>query len=223
MKQHQINKNLLSIAIPTLAVALLGLTVAPVFATSAVSFPPWNTMKEQPSFDSGACTFSSQSCANARSSGVNSLIARSSTFVSGDALATNNEDKTIPSLGSTPQLTTSASTVKGKATISANGFITVAFLQQATYTFGGDLWKKSGSSWTYASGCYRTIGGNGAITVSSEVRICTYTNSGTNTFALGAGHEAQAPAYLIGPTNVVDLWSGSYYASTTKLEVCDNC
>lgn len=220
MTLKQQKNNLLSKGVPIITLAIMGIVVTPAFA--AVSFPPWSTMQEIPSYDAAQCTSSSKKCANAQSSAQNDLIAKSEQFVWNYAYARNNFQKSPNVLGSTPELTTSASSVKYKGDFSWNGYHTAASPQYVMLEFGVDIYKKNGANWDRVTGCYDYRSSSGAQS-SSQQNVCTITNSGSNTYRVGGELRAVAPAYLIGPENVADYWTGSYHADTTRLEVCTGC
>ncbi|WP_179365159.1 hypothetical protein [Nitrosarchaeum sp. AC2] len=213
------NAKLLSM-LTMLGVMSIGIT--PAFAASSVSTGPWSTLQEIPSYTSSACTFSDDACADATTTGDNSLVSRGDNFVWNVSTARNNMSKSPNTQGSLPELTTSATPVKYKFDIDYDGDHTVAAGHLGWYEYGADIMKKSGSDWVKVTGCYFTVSGDGAKS-GTPSKTCQITNSGTNTYQMGTDHETVAPAYLFGSTDVIDYYSGSYHANTDRLEICTSC
>lgn len=218
-KQKTTNKALYSLF--TMVVVVAGLSFAPAFAASSVSTGPWNIQQEIPSYDAAACTGSSKACANARSTGVNSLISRGDNFAYENAIARNNMQKSPNLQGSLPQLTTT-SPIKYKANFVYSGSHTIATGHLGYYQYGADLMEQSGSNWVKSAGCYQQVTGNG-LKSGSPQNVCSFSFTGTKTFQIGTQHDTLAYPYLFGSTDVIDYWTGSYHADTTRLELCTGC
>ena len=198
----------------------IGMTTA--FAVSSSSTGPWYTLQEIPSRSSGACSFVDYKCADATSSGENSLVSRGDNFAWNVATARNNMQKDPHDQGSNPELTTSASTIKYKIKVQYKGTHDIAIGHIGWYQYGGDLMKQSGSNWAKYGGCYSAVYGDGT-KQGTTTKTCSRPNSGTNTFQIGAQHQTTAPAYILGSDDVLNYYSGSNHASTERLELCTNC
>lgn len=60
--------------------------------------------------------------------------------------------------------------------------------------------------------------------VSVDTTVTDYeSNSGTNTYRLGGEHEASAENNFVTGNTDVDFYTGSYYAATNSLQICDTC
>lgn len=200
----------------------MSIGITSVFAASSVSTGPWSTLQEIPSFTSSACNFSDDACADATTSGENSLVSRGDNFVWNIATARNNMVKNPNSQGSPPELTTSATPVKYKFDVDYDGDHTVAAGHLGWYEYGADIMRQSGNDWVKVTGCYFTEDGDGAKS-GTPSKTCNITNSGTNTYQMGVEHETVAPAYLFGSSDVIDYYSGNHHANTDRLEICTSC
>ena len=106
------NKKLLPSIVFVTSVLMAGATLSPAFATSSLDFGPWSKTYESPSFHSSSCTGTSNACADAATTGVDKVIARANGFyASNSAIVANNEDFSSLTVGSSPTLTTSVSSV----------------------------------------------------------------------------------------------------------------
>lgn len=207
---------------------LSGLAITPAFAASSTGYPNWSLYQTQRDYDSGSCDSSSNSCAYADNSGINYLFAKSYYSLGADthnAYTRNQETVSPDSTASPPQLTTSAGTVSFAVDISSSGYITDAGSggqQIAFYSYGGDVWQLSGGTYTLVKSFALTQSSPGPVSVSSTV-TGYYSNSGTNTYRLGGSHLVSAQNNFVTGNTDVDFYTGSYYADTTRLQICDTC
>ena len=220
-KYAMIDKDTISI-LGTIAPGLEFIGLVPAFADSSVSTGPWSILQEIPSYTDSDCNFSDDKCADATTSGENSLVSRGDNFVWNVAISRNNIQKSPNDQGSTPELTTSTSTVKYKYTVSYRGTHDIAAGHTGWYSYGTDLMKKSGNIWVKQGGCYFDEFGDGDKS-GSPSHTCSLRNFGSNTYQMGIQHSTTAPAYLFGSDDVLDYYSGSNHASTERLEICTGC
>jgi hypothetical protein len=219
-KEQEMNKNNFTKTI----FAIIGLTIMssitmPAFATLSTSSPPWNTVEESPSYSSGSCTGSSHACAYAPTSAADKIISQDTNLDFGyTATARNNQNFGSNSVGISPSVTTSASSIEGSVYVNANAVFTKpAGGYTAYYQYGGDLWKLSGGTWQNTNGfAYQftsSFSGNAVVHQ-------TYSNSGSNSYRLGA-EQVTYISNCCAQTVKVDAWNNSPYATVTQLKLCD--
>ena len=137
-----------------IGVSAIGATTA--FAAGSSSTQPRYTLREIPSYPSGSCAFTDRKCADAAADGKNSPVSRGDNVYWSYATARNNTEEPQPQ-GSTPELATSASTIKYK--VRYRGTQDAAAGHLAYYQYGADLMRESGSGWIKHGGCYPAVHG----------------------------------------------------------------
>ena len=197
-----------------IGVSAIGATTA--FAAGSSSTQPRYTLQETPSYPSGSCAFTDRECAAA--DGKNSPVSRGDNVCRSYATARNNTEEPQPQ-GSTPELATSASTIKYK--VRYRGTQDAAAGHLAYYQYGTDLMRESGSGWIKHGGCYPAVHGDGT-NQGTATKTCSGINSGTNTCRMRAQRRTAAAAYLFGNDGVPDHHSDSSHATTPKLGMCAN-
>lgn len=221
MKYIKSKEKLLSYTI--FGIALLSMSaIVPAYAASSISFGPWTTKWESPSFAAGTCTGASNACASAASVGTNKVIARSTfgLFDGHDAYADNNQEFSGFTVGSSPQLTSSSATVFFSGSVTYNGQHTVASGATNYYQPRLDMWKLSGGSWNPIGGCLGSqISGSGSH-ISSTTVNCSQSNSGSNSYRMGIEHHVGAWNPGAG-TTIVDYWNSPRKAQTDSMSIFD--
>ncbi|MBI5146453.1 MAG: hypothetical protein HZA84_04460 [Thaumarchaeota archaeon] len=227
LKQLQTRNKLLSYAIPTLLMTVPGLIISPAFATSSVAIPYWSIIQDvQDTAD--PCSGASNSCADANANGINYLIARSYWGFGIDthtATVRNNGSVSPDSIASSPQLTSSASTVKFKSDIVANGYIEYAGGQDQSIIYidyGVDVWKNSGGTYTKIKTVKNLYATEGPVNINTRLTY-SHPNSGSNTYRTNGIIGVAAQNNLITGTSYIDFWNGAYHADINRLEICDGC
>lgn len=202
-------------ALALISVMLLGFSMPHAFANSdtAYSFSP---NAENPSYSNSQCDGSSPACAYSPSTGEDQIIATSSSSTVESATAYNNEDST--SVGSSPSLQSSASTIDYNAYIEYNGVDTESSPGYASMVTEVDMYDQNGMFGYCDSSPIET---NGDVS-GSYYEDCSAVNSGTNTFYEGVFNNAQAQ----GGNNVdeADYWGGTNagYVETYSMTICDD-
>ena len=87
-----IDKDTISL-LGTIAPGLAFIGLVPAFADSSMSTGPWSVLQEIPSYTNSDCNFSDDKCADATTSGENSLVSRGDNFVWNVAISRNNIQK----------------------------------------------------------------------------------------------------------------------------------
>ncbi|MFZ1077522.1 MAG: hypothetical protein WAN47_08880 [Nitrosotalea sp.] len=197
---------------------LLGVSVIPAFATSDTSSGPWTLTEEVPSYSNGQCTGSSAACAYAPSSGIDQLVAISTSSTVSEATAYNNYDGT--SVGSSPSISSSASTIDYNANISYYGQDTISSSGYVAMTTEVDMYDQNG----FVGYCDSSPVNTSGSVSGSYYTDCSLVNSGSNTFYEGVFNDAQAQGGGNPSTSEAYYWGGtsSGYAETNSMTICDD-
>lgn len=198
-----------------IAAIFLGTSTLPAYATLVRDFGPWSLTYSTPS----GCN-NTQTCASASTSGKNEIIAYA-TFQTDDEVANAVNNDNNVNVGSSPSLTTSASSVYFEIGATYAGDMLPATNGQTAYWITNTIFQ-NGSNY-YAQCSLPTVTGSGVMSDTVAVS-CYESNSGSNTYYEAPYHGVEAfnLQNSIG-TSKVDFWNSPYNAQTNYLEICDSC
>ncbi|CUR51914.1 exported protein of unknown function [Nitrosotalea devaniterrae] len=203
------------VAIVAIASVILGQSTLPAYATMIRDFGPWSLTYSTPS----GCN-NTQTCASAATSGVNKIIAYA-TFETDDEVANAVNNDNNVNVGSSPSLTTSASSVYFEVGATYSGDFLPATNGETAYWITNTIFENGSNPVNQCS--LPTVTGSGVVSDTVAVS-CRMSNSGTNTYYEAPYHGVEAfnLQNSVG-TSKADFWNSPYNAQTNYLEICDSC
>lgn len=122
-------------------------------------------------------------------------------------------------IGSSPELTTSASTVTFSGEFDVVGVIEEKSGANVTVLWGVDLQKKNGGSWSNVATCNHVRSSDGTYNLTDDNVQCNYSNSGTNTYRVSAYALTTTITNFSSGPSYADFYTGSNKISLNELEI----
>ena len=118
-------------------------------------------------------------------------------------------NKSGGSIGSSPEITTSSSSVTYKGVFDVVGTIEEPSSSSVTVIYGVDLYKQTWWGWSLAGHCNNVLFNDGSVNINNKTIQCAKSNSGTNTYRVVATAEAIAQTFGTSSSVYADFYTGS--------------